>query len=264
MEAASDARLMYDMLTKMLQYPVFLDSAKLTDLRQLITHGVADCDVMVVLGTKGYITRPWCLLEIVHATRIKTPIVVLDVKNGNFDVDESLSYIDRIEEKMGADDPASLELLREHLGPDLTELKQACTAMLTSTQVASKQLVWNPNASDSELIACLKDLIDAMATVTGSTLKWAPSRSEAQKNMLLRRGSLSLSLRRGSLALRRSSSAFSNTAGTSRVGAWSALHLVCNCNEAMTDARVLQVVVPLYVRSESCMYPVRSNPACTL
>ena len=84
---------------------------------------------MVVLGTKGYITRPWCLLEIVHATRLKTPIVVLDVKNGNFDVDESLSYIDCIEEKM---DPASLELLREHLSPDLTELKQACTAVLTT------------------------------------------------------------------------------------------------------------------------------------
>ena len=46
---------MYDMLTKMLQYPIFLDSAKLTDLRELITH------VVVVLGTKGYITRPWCL-----------------------------------------------------------------------------------------------------------------------------------------------------------------------------------------------------------
>ena len=71
LEAASDARLLNDMLSKMLQYPVFLDSVKLTDLRQLITHGVADCDVMLVLATKGYITRPWCLLEIVHATRLQ-------------------------------------------------------------------------------------------------------------------------------------------------------------------------------------------------
>ena len=74
-EAASDARLLYDMLAKILQYPVFLDSAKLTDLRQLITHGVADCDVMLVLATKGYITRPGCLLEMVHAFRLKTPII---------------------------------------------------------------------------------------------------------------------------------------------------------------------------------------------
>ena len=42
MEAASDARLLHDMLAKMLRYPIFLDSAKLTDLRALITDGVAD------------------------------------------------------------------------------------------------------------------------------------------------------------------------------------------------------------------------------
>ena len=48
------------MLAKMLQYPVFLDSAKLTDLNQLISHGVAECDVMLIIATKKYITRPWC------------------------------------------------------------------------------------------------------------------------------------------------------------------------------------------------------------
>jgi hypothetical protein len=63
MEAASDARLLHDMLAKMLQYPIFLDSSKLTDLRQLITNGLADCDVMIILGTKGYITRPWWVDE---------------------------------------------------------------------------------------------------------------------------------------------------------------------------------------------------------
>ena len=130
-------------------------------------------------------------------------------------MDESLSYINNIEETMGADDPAGLELLFEHIGPDLTELIWACTAVLTSTQVASKQLVWNPNASDSELIACLKDLIDAMATVTGSTLAW-------DENTSLRASSPS-SFRKARPTL-------------------PALHLVCNCDEAMTDARVLQVV----------------------
>ena len=55
MEAASDARLMHDMLAKMLRYPVFLDSANLTDLRHLISDGVADSDVMLVLATKGFV-----------------------------------------------------------------------------------------------------------------------------------------------------------------------------------------------------------------
>jgi len=92
--------------------------------------------------------------------------------------------------------------------------------------------VWNPNASDSELIACLKDLIDAMATVTGSTLKWAPSRSEPHKNISPRVGS--------SFLLHRSSSSFLNMVWSSKVEASPALHVVCNCDEAMTDARVLQ------------------------
>lgn len=113
--------------------------------------------------------------------------------------------------------------------------------MLTSTQVASKQLVWNPNASDSELIACLKDLIDAMATVTGSTIAWDPSRSEPpHENTSLRYSS-------------------SSTFGKKARSSSPALHLVCNCDEAMTDARVLQVVTPL--PCTCAMHPaVRSFP----
>ena len=282
MEAASDARLLYDMLAKMLQYPVFLDSAKLIDLRQLISHGVADCDVMLVLATKKYITRPWCLLEILHATRLKTPIIVLDVKMPaheqasardlaqdaesspgtsfsreqerrqenqlQLNVDESLKYLENIEENMGADDPAGLELLQEHLGPDLppllfhvlttgffvlqehlgpdlTELIWACTTVLTSTR---SRLVWNPNASDSELVACLKDIIDAMATATGNTLNWTSKGSEPNEPRVVRRSS--------SMQLPRRAKSFLHEIP--------ALHLVCDCDEAMADARVLQVAPP--------------------
>ena len=123
-------------------------------------------------------------------------------------------------------------MLRKHLGPDLTELKQACTAMLTSTQIASKQLVWNPNASDGELIPCLKDLSgDAMATTTGNTLMWSPHESELKED-------------RASRLSRSSSNSFLGSKAKDELRA-SALHLVCNCDEAMTDARVLQVVLPL-------------------
>ena len=113
MEAASDARLLHDMLAKMLRYPVFLDSANLTDLRQLITNGVADSDVMLVLGTKGVFTRPWCLLEIMHSARLKAPTIIVEIKNSGFDAKESQRYIDNLEETMGTEAPSSLELLHE-------------------------------------------------------------------------------------------------------------------------------------------------------
>ena len=212
MEAASDARLLHDMLSKMLQYPVFLDSAKLTDLRSLITNGVADCDVMLVLGTKDYITRPWCLLEIVHARRLKTPTIVLDIKNGNFNVDDSLHYIKNIEAVMGADNPDGLALLREHLGDDLSELKTACTEALNTFKEGKNQLTWNPNASDSELIACLKDIIDTMATATGSTLSWKGEIDIDKTKKKKKKGQTEQS----------------------------AIHLICSCDEALNDARVMQ------------------------
>ena len=83
--AASDARFMHDMMAKMLRYPVYLDSANLVDLRQLISNGVADSDVVLVLGTQGIFTRPWCLIECAHATRIGTPVRIIEITNSGFD-----------------------------------------------------------------------------------------------------------------------------------------------------------------------------------
>ena len=231
MEAASDARLMHDMLAKMLRYPVFLDSSNLTDLRQLITDGVADSDVMLLLGTKGLFTRPWCLLEIVHSARLKVPTIIVEIKNSGFDAEASQRYSDNIEETMGTDDPSSLELLHEHLGQDLAELKAACTAVLTSFTENGKRLSWNPNASDAELIACLKDITDAMAAAMGNTLEWKsnvhPSLSHKQRKP--------------------------SAAHLTRP----ALHLVCNTGEVLTEARVLQT--ELAIRLDRLVST--SNPA---
>ena len=127
---------------------------------------------MLLLGTKGLFTRPWCLLEIVHSARLKVPTIIVEIKNSGFDAEESQRYSDNIEETMGTDDPSSLELLHEHLGQDLTELKAACTAVLTTSTENGKRLSRNPNASDAELIACLKDITDAMAAAMGNTLEW--------------------------------------------------------------------------------------------
>ena len=230
LEAASDARLLHDLLAKMLRYPVFLDSANLTDLRQLITNGVNDSDVFLVLATKGYITRPWCLLEIVHATRLNTPVLLIDIKNGGFDAKEMKKYVDNIEEMMGAENPDGLELLREHLGQDLSELQEACTRMLdpflSPDGWSGTKLVWNPNASDTELIACLKDVIDAMGAAMGSTLKW--------KGTVVSKGdeSLSISSRRSSM--------FSLVSRRKPAAQASALHLICCTDDVLNEARVLQ------------------------
>ena len=65
-----DARYLRDLLQRMAQAPVFLDSSDLADLKRLFTDGVQQSDVLVVLGTKGVLTRPWCLLELWESVKV--------------------------------------------------------------------------------------------------------------------------------------------------------------------------------------------------
>lgn len=46
-------------MRKMLYCPVYLDSSTLSDLRTLFTEGVHKSDVIVLLATRGVLTRPW-------------------------------------------------------------------------------------------------------------------------------------------------------------------------------------------------------------
>ena len=211
-EAASDARFMHDMLAKMLRYPVFLDSANLVDLRKLLTDGVADSDVLLVLATRGVLTRPWCLLEIMHASKLKLPTIFVEIQNGGFDAQEMLGFIDDLENVIGE----GLETLHQNIGNDLTPLKAAVKASLVKHMSGTSRLTWNPNASDHELIASLKDIIEAMALASDYTLKWTGDLQvdlEAQKQ-------------RATKAM--------------ETDATAAIHIVCRCDEALNVARMLQ------------------------
>jgi len=224
-EAASDARFMHDMLAKMLHYPVFLDSSDLVDLRSLITDGVADSDVILVLATKGVWTRPWCLLEMYHAMKIGTPVVLINIKGGGFDIDDACAYINNIESEMGQENPEGLVLLREHLGDDLGEMQINLLTTLEEHRMldVDKRLAWNPQASDIELIASLKDVAEAMALKTQSVLKW--------KGDLVERIGGAIG---GGTKRRRGS------AKMMKVVDQPVMHIACAATDAMGDARVLQ------------------------
>ena len=82
MEAASEARYLKDLLQRMIDTDVFLDSEDLVDLRDLFDSGVHSSDVLVVLCTEHIALRPWCLCEILEASRGQVPVmpVVLEGK----------------------------------------------------------------------------------------------------------------------------------------------------------------------------------------
>ena len=76
MECATDARYIYDLLRKILHARVYLDSSTLTDLRSLFSDGIHQSDTVLLMATKGVLTRPWCMLEILEARRYQVPITV--------------------------------------------------------------------------------------------------------------------------------------------------------------------------------------------
>ena len=76
MECATDARYLSDLLRKILRAPIYLDSSTLADLRNLFTDGIHKSDTVVLMATKGVLTRPWCLLEMWEAAVKRVPIVL--------------------------------------------------------------------------------------------------------------------------------------------------------------------------------------------
>jgi len=89
-EAGTEATLMHEALERMVREdynnvaahyvaPVFLDSANLKDLGELLEH-VTSSHCLVVLLTPHLFQRPWCLAEIVTACRSNTPIVPVEIQ----------------------------------------------------------------------------------------------------------------------------------------------------------------------------------------
>merc|ERR1711971_116045 len=100
-----------------------IDSEALDDLSCLQDH-VKKSHYLVVLLTPGFLTRPWCLVEIVTAHRHDVQIVPVEVQRPgvtfNYPNDE---FYSRLRDGKFLDDGA-LDLLRSE-GIQLSELEAA-------------------------------------------------------------------------------------------------------------------------------------------
>jgi hypothetical protein len=82
-ESAAEARILKGDLVRTLRVrddQVFLDSDNLTDLRELLSS-VKDSDAVILLLTKGVLSRPWCLLELHEALSNGIPVITILVGN---------------------------------------------------------------------------------------------------------------------------------------------------------------------------------------
>jgi hypothetical protein len=81
-------------------------------------------------AAQGVLTRPWCLLELLEAKRMGVPILPIGLTGLTLDLPSMRNFIDNAEFHLGKSNPSALELLNEHEGNDLTELKQAAFVRL--------------------------------------------------------------------------------------------------------------------------------------
>ena len=87
--------------------PCFLDSDNLQMLTDLLEH-VKESDVLVLLQTKGLLTRPWCLLEIVTAIKNHIPIVAINIRgHAPYDYEEGAHLMENLDTQLDSKNPGA-------------------------------------------------------------------------------------------------------------------------------------------------------------
>ena len=117
-DAGAHARYLHDALEYMLSADVYLDSSELTELRLVFTQGVRKSEVMVVLLTEGLLSRPWCLLEVYEATKLRKPVILLMLKGKGFGFEDARNLLSNLETELPLRNPNALEELRAQLGSE--------------------------------------------------------------------------------------------------------------------------------------------------
>eukprot|EP00964_Phaeocystis_antarctica_P008662 scaffold4690_cov64-Phaeocystis_antarctica.AAC.2 len=115
-EAGSDARYLSDLIKRTTGCAAYLDSNDLVDLRALFSEGVHKSDVLVVLATKGVLTRPWCLLEMWEAAVNEIPIVLFPVVGGDWTQDDACTLLSDLMGQMQTRNQWCMAEVMAHVG----------------------------------------------------------------------------------------------------------------------------------------------------
>ena len=90
---------------------IFLDSDDLSDLRLLLDH-VKETQVLVLLQSKGVLTRPWVIIELHTAITHDVPIVALNVRNhAPYDYAAASEFLLRFDTDIELANPGAAQLL---------------------------------------------------------------------------------------------------------------------------------------------------------
>ena len=125
------------------------------------------------------LTRPWCLLELLEASRRGVPVVPMLIEAQEaWDPVAMRRFAANLEGELAELNPDALEMLHEHCGADLSGLQSVITAVIDAAD-ATTAVRWNPGAGDNEIIAQLKELCERMAERLGRNVAWSDAKSSS-------------------------------------------------------------------------------------
>lgn len=161
-EAGCIGRFLQTALQEQLQRPVFLDASDADVLDEIVAHGVARAECVLLLQTAGVLTRPWVLLELFEAVRRKLPVVPVCVAGGGYDFETARSFLHDLERQLDAANPGAVEAVRSRLaarGERFSTLQRA----LSSTVPGIISVPFHPDGSDNHVAAVVRDIADKSA-----------------------------------------------------------------------------------------------------
>jgi hypothetical protein len=119
----------------------YLDSDNLKDRRSLLDN-VRNSKVLVVLLTKRYFTRPWCLAELHAALEGNVPIVPVNLIGGGYNFVEGAQFLSTLTpQTLDQTGVAGASAVLQDIGIDITELGKKLFAVLPKLIAVS----FNPN-----------------------------------------------------------------------------------------------------------------------
>ena len=149
----------------------------LDDLKLLLNH-VKDSTALVLLQTKGVLTRPWVILELYTAITNQVPVVSLNVMNAfpydYGDAEELLTFLD---EDLDRVNPGAADLLRKQ-GVDLVTVQTSNAMFLGTAQLEQQWVITRARAAEvgrSVVVSSINGLSGAIGP-DGRVIEQLPSR----------------------------------------------------------------------------------------
>ena len=152
----------------------------LTNLANIFSKGILESEVIILLGTKGVLSRPWCLLELYEARKHGIPVLTFAMSAHGFTPAVARAQVSDLHNSLPG---AALNIILEHLDKAGDTYEHFVELLLEAVDPdgpgseGEEPLFqeWDNMAVDAQVKVEVKGLIHSMSLVTHRSLTWSDS-----------------------------------------------------------------------------------------